>query len=93
MKVGPPERVGAGKRGTSMHLELWDIGAGRGIARYRSEDEALALVRALLKRYGAAYADDLDLGIEDDEGNTVESITGAALVARAEAAFHIAPSR
>ena len=75
-----------------MHYELWDVAAGRGIARYRSEDEALALVRTLLKRYGVTYANDLDLGVEDEEGNLVETITGAALVARAEAAFQTAPS-
>lgn len=70
--------------------ELWDVAAGRGLGRYRDEDEALALVRTLLDRYGAAYADDLELGIEDDDGTAVEMVTGSALAARSGAPSPVA---
>jgi hypothetical protein len=73
-----------------MPYELWDVEAGRGIASYRSVDEALALVRTLLDRVGVASADDLDLAVEDDGGTVVELVTGSPLAARAEAAARIA---
>lgn len=66
-----------------MHYELWDVSAGRGIARFRHEHEALALIRTLLDRYGDPYADDLELGIEKDEGALVERVTGRTLAVRA----------
>ena len=65
-----------------MNYELWDVAAGRGIARRQSEDEALALVRILLDRYGTAYADDLELAIEQDDGTLVATVGGTALAAR-----------
>ena len=73
-----------------MLYELWDVEAGRGIARYRSEDEALASARTLLDRFRAAYADDLELAVEDDDGAVVELVTGAPLASRAEAAAGVA---
>ena len=69
-----------------MNYELWDVEAGRGLARYGSEDEALALVRSLIERFGVGYADDLELAVEHDDGTTVEMLAGSALVARAQAA-------
>lgn len=66
-----------------MIYELWDVVAGTGIARYRSEDEAWALVRTLLDHYGDAYAESLELGIEDDDGAVIEMLSGAVLVERA----------
>lgn len=66
-----------------MRYELWDLEAGRGIGRYATEAEATALVRLLIGRFGPAYANDLDLAAEDDEGNTVETLTGPALLNRA----------
>lgn len=73
-----------------MNYELWDVAAGRGLGRYQDEDEALALVRTLLDRYGAAYTDDLELGIEDDDGTAVEMVTGSALAARSRATSPVA---
>ena len=68
-----------------MHYDLWDVETGNYLGRYGSEEEALAVVRALVAHYGAAYADDLNLGAEDDAGNYGEPLSGAALLDRLEA--------
>lgn len=64
-----------------MFYELWDVDLGKGLARYRSNVEAAALVRTLVSAHGLAYADDLDLSIEDDEGVQAGSLAGSELIA------------
>jgi len=66
-----------------MTYELWDIEAGRGIARHQDEAVALALVSTLLDRFGVDYAEHLELGIEDADGMVIELVSGSALAARA----------
>ncbi len=72
-----------------MHFDLWDVATGNYYGRFSTEDEALVLVRTLVREYGPAYADDLNLGAEDDEGRFAEPLSGAALLDRIEA---LAPS-
>lgn len=67
-----------------MKYRLWDIDINRLFGTFDNEAEALGLVRTLVKSYGAAYADDLALGCEREDGTFAEPLTGAALVARAE---------
>jgi hypothetical protein len=68
-----------------MHYDLWDVETGNYLGRYATEEEALAVVRALVEQYGDHYADDLNLGMEDDAGNVGEPLSGPALLARAAA--------
>ena len=68
-----------------MHDDLWDIETGNYLGRYATEEEALSVVRSLIRHYGPAYADDLNLGAEDDAGPFGEPLSGAALLARLEA--------
>jgi hypothetical protein len=64
-----------------MFYELWDVDLGKGLARYQSNVEAATLVRTLVSAHGPAYADDLDLSIEDDEGVQAGSLAGSELIA------------
>lgn len=68
-----------------MNYDLWDVAAGIGIARSRSEEEVWALVRTLLDHYGDAYAESLEPGIEDDDGAVIEMLSGPVLAERARA--------
>lgn len=67
-----------------MHDDLWDVETGNYLGRYASEEEALAVVRALVRRYGPAYAADLSLGAEDETGRFDQPISGGPLLARLE---------
>ena len=67
-----------------MNYELWDVETGNCLGWFTAEDEALAFVRSLLDRYGTNYADALELGTEDAQGNFLGSSSGASLIARAE---------
>jgi hypothetical protein len=62
--------------------ELWDVATGNCIGRFGSEVDALARVRTLLDQFGDGYAEDLELGVEDDSGTFLGSRTGALLVAQ-----------
>ena len=68
-----------------MTYELWDVATGNCIGRFGSEIDALARVRTLLDHFGPGYADDLELGVEDESATFLGSRTGALLVAQAEA--------
>lgn len=59
-----------------MAYERWDVGTGNCIGRYATVREATARVRALLDRFGETYADDLELGEEDDAGRFHGTRTG-----------------
>jgi hypothetical protein len=63
-----------------MFYELWDVGVGKGLARYQSDTEMANLVRGLIGHHGNDYALDLDLLVEEDQGNQVRSFSGADLV-------------
>ena len=64
-----------------MIYELWDVEVGKGLARYQSDTEMASLVRSLIGHHGDDYALDLDLLIEEDQGNQQRSYSGAELVA------------
>jgi hypothetical protein len=66
-----------------MKYRLWDTDINRLFGTFDTEDESLALVRALLESYGNAYANDLALGCEHQDGSFTAPLTGAALVERA----------
>jgi hypothetical protein len=68
-----------------MHYDLWDVETGNYLGRYATEEEALAVVRALIEQYGDGYADDLNLGAEDDAGSFSGPLSGSALLARVAA--------
>ena len=67
-----------------MRYRFWDTDINHYFGLFDTEEEALALVRTLVGAYGAAYADDLSLGREDDDGSRADPISGAALIVRAE---------
>lgn len=67
-----------------MIYNLWDTDTNGYFGQYTDEGEALALVRTLVDRYGAEYAENLSLGRVNDDGSIAEPLEGAALVARAE---------
>lgn len=70
-----------------MKHRLWDTDINRLFGTFDTEDDALALVRTLVERYGDAYANDLALGCERLDGSFTAPLTGAALVERA---WHVA---
>jgi hypothetical protein len=67
-----------------MFYELWDLRSGNIINTYDTEDEALVVVRGLLKANGPEYASSLSLSLEDDEENLTLVAKGAALAQRAQ---------
>ncbi len=61
--------------------ELWDVETGNMIGVFDTEADALRVVSDLLKVDGIDYAEALDLGSLDDQGNPAATIaTGKALV-------------
>lgn len=68
-----------------MRYYLWDTDVAKLLGTYGAEDEALILVRTLVDRYGDAYAEELSLGVELDDGSTGEALGGASLLARSKA--------
>jgi hypothetical protein len=64
-----------------MFYELWDVEIGKGLARYQSDTEIAQLIRSLIDHHGDDYVLDLDLLIEDDQGQKGRSYSGADLVA------------
>ncbi len=65
-----------------MRYYLWDTEVAKLLGAYRTEEEALALVRTLVGRYGDEYAKALALGVESDDGTPGASLSGADLLAR-----------
>jgi hypothetical protein len=63
--------------------DLWDVDTGNNLGHFEREEEALKVVCALTDRYGDAYADDLQLGGQDDQGNPRKPLTGRLLLDRA----------
>lgn len=74
-----------GQSAAGVRADLWDVETGNYLGRYVTEEEALAVVRTLVREYGPAYADELNLGAEHDDGRWEAPISGAALLARIEA--------
>ena len=66
--------------------DLWDVDTGNNLGHFGSEEEALERVRALLDAYGDAYAEELHLGAQDQDGRPIPSLSGAALARAARAA-------
>ncbi|HEY7035960.1 MAG TPA: hypothetical protein VH482_31795 [Thermomicrobiales bacterium] len=69
-----------------MNHELWDVETGNMIDCYDREDDALALVRAAIVRFGASYAETLAFLFEDAVGNLTQIAAGAELAERAGSA-------
>jgi hypothetical protein len=72
-----------------MHWELWDTETGNLVGDYDSEDEALAVIRDALRRFGPTAIAPLALGAEhDDEGGLDDDLPpvlqGEDLVARVQ---------
>jgi len=67
-----------------MKFDLWDVQTNQYLGSYEDEAEALVLVRTLVSNFGAAYADDLELGGTMDDGDAFASRSGAALISRAD---------
>lgn len=67
-----------------MRYDLWDVENGGYLGRYGTEEEASAVVRVLMREYGPAYADELNLGAEDGAGRFGEPLLGKALLPRIE---------
>jgi hypothetical protein len=67
-----------------MKFDLWDVETNKYLGHYEDESDALALVRTLVSHFGPAYANDLELGGITDDGEILASLSGAALIARAE---------
>ena len=70
-----------------MRFYLWDTDVAKLLGAYRTEDEALSQVHTLVARYGEAYAEDLALGVELDDGSAGSPVSGAELLLRAEVAL------
>lgn len=68
-----------------MRYYVWDTDVAKLLGAYATEAEALSLVRTLVAHYGDDYAEDLSVGVERDEGEAGEPLSGADLIARAEA--------
>jgi hypothetical protein len=65
------------------YFDLWDTDSGNCLGSFATQDEALAIVAALLDANGDRYADDLDLGHVDEEDRFRRIATGSALAAMA----------
>ncbi len=63
-----------------MNYEIWSAKSKNLIETFESRDLALAEVRAIAQRQGAAYAERLVLVGEDEQGESVRIAAGAALV-------------
>jgi hypothetical protein len=67
--------------------DLWDVDTGNNLGHFASEADALERVRILLDTYGDAYADDLQLGGQAEEGHLIPPLAGAKLAQRAREAL------
>jgi hypothetical protein len=63
-----------------MTYHLWDVGTRFYYGQFDDEGDVMALVRSLLAHYGDAYADELELIV--DEGGD-HDLSGPSLVERA----------
>ena len=70
----------------AMFYELWDVRSGNIVNTYETEDEALAMVRALVADNGPDYVHVLSLSAEDDE-TTSPIAMGIELGQRAQRAL------
>jgi hypothetical protein len=59
---------------------LWDVETGNSLGTYDTEDDALAVVRALLVANGDGYAEALDLGRRSTRGEW-EAVAGGSRLA------------
>lgn len=67
-----------------MRYRVWDTDINRLFGTYEHEEDALALVRTLVGRYGEGYAADLSMGGERDDGSCTPTMSEIALLKRAE---------
>lgn len=71
-----------------MRYDLLDIDSGNLFGRFQTEEEALALVLALVDANGPTIIDRLVLGGRDGVGRVLPSRSGADLVRDAKAKRH-----
>jgi len=71
---------------------IWDIETGTSLGADATEDEALAIVPALILANAPDYADALELGYQDDTGSWRAIATGATLADRARAVVAAQPT-
>lgn len=65
-----------------MQYDLWDTETSNYFGHFEDEREVLSLVRTLITHYGDQYASELGLGRVSDDGEVLEPLSGAALIAR-----------
>lgn len=70
----------------AMSYELWDLTTRNALGGYRTEAEALAVVRRSMETSGPSFADDLALLRVNTRGRAKPVAVGAALAERARAA-------
>ena len=68
-----------------MRYYVWDTDVAKLLGAYPTETEALSLVRTLVAHYGDEYAEDLAVGVEQDDGVAGQPLRGADLIARVDA--------
>ena len=67
-----------------MPCYVWDTGVAKLLGAFPTEAEVMSLVRALVAHYGEAYAEDLAVSVERDDGVVGEPLSGADLLARTD---------
>ena len=77
--TGPASPV---RQGPS-HFSLWDLDTGTSLGAYDTREEVLGIARALIEANGEAYADDLTIALESDQGHIENVATGEELLALA----------
>jgi hypothetical protein len=65
-----------------MTFRLWDTDINRLFGAFDLEGEALSAAKSLIDTDGEAYADDLALGCEWQDGSFAPPLTGPALLRR-----------
>lgn len=64
------------------YYDLWDVDTGNSLGTYDTEAEALRIARLLIEAYGTDYAEMLDLGYSDEQGEGRSIASGAMLLDR-----------
>lgn len=67
-----------------MHYEVWDVDINRLFGTFKTEDDAMAFVRTLVRRYGRDYVKDLAMGCERNDGSLADPLYGEDLLRRVD---------
>lgn len=71
-----------------MTYELWDLVGHNLIEDATSPEPLFVTVRATVEEDGPAVIDEIGFRVLDADGRTVEKLSGAALIARAQERVH-----